>query len=394
MPAFLSRFLVFFLASAHVFAVPVISVLDARATASACEDGNASPCICDKKFGLRKKTLECGTESFQFTDAKSSTDGTVKLVNSNQGSLQCDQYAAEPDQRPDPNSFPPSIVELQFIAEEIGKVPGICTHFTTAKTGKSDFEEFFKTINTVPNLVFVESTVNNAKGIIFGGKSFSRTSAKAASGLVSYLTELTSNGNANKNPGNHVATTIDAAMTKAVGAGNGFTGFQSLWDTAVSSAITEAEKQVKQLAPAPTPGDPFVNESSSTIAKCTTSKRSLWEQARDFVVRAATGKKATTSAAKCELPSKSTATAKAKAKTAKKKASVTKAAKKPAPTVKKAAATKAAKKTKAVKKTKATKKTKAVKKTKAAKKPAPTLKHKTVPKKTSVKKTTKKTRRL
>jgi hypothetical protein len=72
-----------------------------------------------------------------------------------------------------------SIVELQFIADEISKVPTICTHFTSA-AGQADFRTFFDTINAPPNTVFVASTVNNAKGVVFGGKSFKGTTQKAA----------------------------------------------------------------------------------------------------------------------------------------------------------------------------------------------------------------------
>jgi hypothetical protein len=72
-----------------------------------------------------------------------------------------------------------SIVELQFIANEINKVPAICTHFQSA-AGAADFQTFFNTINSPPNTVFVEGVVNNAKGIVFGNKNFGTTSQKAA----------------------------------------------------------------------------------------------------------------------------------------------------------------------------------------------------------------------
>lgn len=72
-----------------------------------------------------------------------------------------------------------SIVELQFIANEINKVPAICTYFQSA-AGAADFQTFFNTINDQPNLVFVQSAVNNAKGIVFGDKNFKDTTEKAA----------------------------------------------------------------------------------------------------------------------------------------------------------------------------------------------------------------------
>jgi hypothetical protein len=69
-------------------------------------------------------------------------------------------------------------VELQFIAKEIDKVPGICAHFLSA-AGAASFQTFFNTINSPPNTVFVEAKVNNAKGIAFGGKDFDTTKQKA-----------------------------------------------------------------------------------------------------------------------------------------------------------------------------------------------------------------------
>jgi hypothetical protein len=63
---------------------------------------------------------------------------------------------------------------------------------------------------------------------------------------------------------------------------------------------------VSKLAPAPAPGDPFVDETASTIAKC---QRGLWDSVQEFVVRAVTGKKpaATATAAQCALPAKTPA---------------------------------------------------------------------------------------
>ncbi|KAJ7511399.1 hypothetical protein B0H11DRAFT_1899861 [Mycena galericulata] len=205
---------IFLTLCSYAIAAP-LNNLEARTD---CADGNPSPCICGGAKGIRKKTLQCGNQSFKFTDPASPTDGTVSLVPSdapyqgNSGSLQCDH-----------------IVELQFIANEIDKVAAIW---------KASFDTFFDTINAVPNLIFVESTVNNAKGIVLGGKSFVDTTSKAASGVVSYLKLLEANGAKNTNPGTHVATTIDTAMTIAVGVGSGFTsGFQSRWDAAVTAAI-------------------------------------------------------------------------------------------------------------------------------------------------------------
>lgn len=78
-----------------------------------------------------------------------------------------------------------SIVELQFIADQIKANTAICKHFTTAPTGAADFATFFKTINNQPNLEFVEGDVNNAKGKLFAGQTLLATTSKAAVGLPS-----------------------------------------------------------------------------------------------------------------------------------------------------------------------------------------------------------------
>ncbi|KAJ7072812.1 hypothetical protein C8F01DRAFT_972690 [Mycena amicta] len=286
-----SRVAILLFLGSSVIAAPVNN-LEARAD---CADGNDAPCICGNAIGLREKSLSCGTQSFKFTDPASPTDGTVSLVSGNSGSLQCGDVILLRK-----NLYAYSIVELQFVADEVAKVPGICTHFAA---NPAAFAPVFNTLNTGANLVFVESTVNNAKGIVFGGKNFVDTTQKAANGVISYLGLLASNP-ASK-PSSHVATTIDAAMTTAMNAVNapGFqAGFQGRWNSAVSSAITKARGQVSKLDPAPAPGDPFIDQTASTIAKCTTRRR-LWGSFHDFVVRAVTGKPAATPAS-CPLPAK------------------------------------------------------------------------------------------
>ncbi|KAJ6499023.1 hypothetical protein C8R45DRAFT_101222 [Mycena sanguinolenta] len=283
-----SRLAIFLGLCSCVVAAP-LNNLEARA---GCTDGKEAPCICNNALGLRQSsgTLRnnCGNQSFKFTDASSGTDGTVALVSGNTGSVQCG-----------------NIVELQFIADEIAKAPAICTHFTST-AGAASFQTFFNAINTPPNTVFVEGTVNNAKGVVFGGKSFATTSQKAANGVVSYLTLLKA-GKATT-----AANDVNTAMTTAVGAGNGFqAGFQTRFAAAVNSAISTSKTQAPKLAPAPAPGDPFVDETASTIAKCTT-RRGVWDSVQDFVVRAVTGKTATTAAAACPLPAKTAAKTTAK----------------------------------------------------------------------------------
>jgi len=277
-----------------------VSQLETRAT---CTSG-ASPCICNNALGIRdpKVASNCPTaNSFQFVNKASGTDGTVKSVTGNQGALQCDH-----------------IVELQFIADEINKNQAICTHFTSA-AGKADFDAFFKTINNQPNLEFVEGTVNNAKGKLFSGNTLASTTQKAASGVESYMTLLKASKVA------AAAQAVDNKMTTIMtgAGGTGFTGFVAAYNAKVTSVIAEAKKQKTKLAPAAVGNDPFkiIDESASIAAKC---KREVtfWGSARDFVMRAVTGKKPAATAATgaaCALPppkTKATGAATAKPATA------------------------------------------------------------------------------
>jgi hypothetical protein len=196
-------------------------------------------------------------------------------------------------------------VELQFIAQEIAKKPGICTHFTA---NPADFRTFFDTINGKDNLVFVEGTVNNAKGIAFGGGQFDKTTVKAANGVISYLNLLEKRTSA---PSIGGAQAIGDKLNGLVGAANSISGFQAAFTAQVNSIIADVQTQVNsgRLLAAPAPGDPFVDETASTIARCQ-RKRTMWEEAKALVVRVTTGKKTPPPATSCALPAKSTKTTK------------------------------------------------------------------------------------
>ena len=71
---------------------------------------------------------------------------------------------------------PCSIVELQFIADQINRSPTICRAFAGNLRA---FDNFFAVINGGANVMFVEGTVNNAKGVLIGGNQFGQTSVKA-----------------------------------------------------------------------------------------------------------------------------------------------------------------------------------------------------------------------
>ncbi|KAJ7056381.1 hypothetical protein C8F01DRAFT_1233945 [Mycena amicta] len=212
---------------ADVLAAPVSHELDARSSAPACGDGNPSPCICNNAIGLRKQTLNCPAGAIVFTNPTSQTDGSIthsttqkKVANDG---LQCDH-----------------IVELQFVANEINNVPGICAHFQSA-AGSADFQTLFTLLNTGTstsgNLILTDGKINNAKGIVIAGKKFQKTLQKAALGAANYLQLLETNGA--KYPGAGFATTIDKEMTTIMGAGKGFkAGFPSRYNTLVKKAST------------------------------------------------------------------------------------------------------------------------------------------------------------
>jgi histone H1/5 len=351
---FSSKTISLFYASVVFFsAVSAAPVHQLETRAGKCADGGASPCICGGALGIRdpKVASKCPTAtSFQFTNKASGTIGTVKSVAGNQGTLQCDH-----------------IVELQFIADQVATNPDICTHFQSA-AGKADLTSFVATINAQPNLEFVEGVVNGAKGQLFSGNTLSATTQKAADGVQSYL------GLLKGAKVNAAAKAVDDKMTAimtTIGK-TGFTGFAAAYNAKVNAVIASANTQKAKLPPAPAAGDPFVDETASTIAKC---KREVtfWGSARDFVVRAVTGKKPAATAATgaaCALPppkTKATGAAATKATGA-------------------TAATKAKPATAAATKGKTTTATKA--KTVAAKKPATkaTAAKTTVAKKPAVKK--------
>lgn len=355
---FSSKTISLFYASVVFFsAVSAAPVHQLETRAAKCADGGASPCICGGALGIRdpKVASKCPTgNSFQFTNKASGTVGTVKSVTGNQGTLQCDH-----------------IVELQFIADQVATNPDICTHFQSA-AGKADLTSFVATINAQPNLEFVEGVVNGAKGQLFSGNTLSATTQKAADGVESYLGLL--KGAKVNAAAKAVDDKMTAIMTK-IGK-TGFTGFSTAYNAKVNAVIASAKSQKAKLPPAAAAGDPFVDETASTIAKC---KREVtfWGSARDFVVRAVTGKKpaaTTATGAACALPPPKTNATGAAATKATGAAAATKA--KPATTAatkgKTASATKA--KTAAAAKGKtATKPTTAKKtaaKTTVAKKPA------------------------
>ena len=71
---------------------------------------------------------------------------------------------------------PCSIVELQFIARQINTSPTICRAFAGNLRA---FDSFFAFINGGSNVIFVDTTVNNAKGVLIGDKQFDKTTVKA-----------------------------------------------------------------------------------------------------------------------------------------------------------------------------------------------------------------------
>ncbi|KAJ7268699.1 hypothetical protein B0H12DRAFT_62433 [Mycena haematopus] len=228
----------------YVIAAP-LNHLEARAN---CADGKEAPCICNNALGLRQtsSTLRnnCGNKSFKFTNPSSGTDGTVSLVSGNTGSVQCDQCVVC-------NGLLwwslTHILQYRGIAIHCGRNSQGPRHLHSfpGSGGSGRLSDLFQHHQSPPNTVFVEGTVNNAKGVAFGGKSFSTTSQKAANGVVSYLTLLEANG------ATTAADSVNPAMTTAVGAGNpGFqAGFQTRFNAAVKSAISTSKAQAPNLPP-------------------------------------------------------------------------------------------------------------------------------------------------
>ncbi|KAL0569143.1 hypothetical protein V5O48_012831 [Marasmius crinis-equi] len=276
--------LTFFLLATSIFvsAAPTSVPLDKR-SGTVCGDKKPGPCICNDAIGLRLKDLSCPNKSFKFKDGASATDGTLQLFQDSLGNVACDH-----------------IVELQIIAKEIKKNPAICAHFQS-QAGKADFKTFFDEINDSDKLVFVEKSVNTAKGFLFEGKNFGAASnMKIANGVASYLKLVRSDA---QTAATSVKNSIDGIMQ-----GISQTGFSANFVSAYVAEIdrlaTKAQTDGAKLPAAPAQGDIFVDETASTIARCQ-RRRSLWLQVRDYVVSRVTGKK-TTAAAACTLPPKKT----------------------------------------------------------------------------------------
>lgn len=68
-------------------------------------------------------------------------------------------------------------MELQFVATEIDASPHICNVFHKKP---EQFDRFFQVLNGGSNLIFVEATVNSAKGKLLAGGTITRVSTVKA----------------------------------------------------------------------------------------------------------------------------------------------------------------------------------------------------------------------
>ncbi|KAF9260927.1 hypothetical protein L218DRAFT_1079004 [Marasmius fiardii PR-910] len=233
--------------------------LEARATN--CPAGGKSPCACGGQIGLRASSLNCPNQKFTFDNPTDPKNGKMSKKAGTKGAgLQCDH-----------------LVELQFISQQM--TADMCKHFLTA-AGKKDMTRFRSFINKSPNLVLVDSKVNDAKGKCFN-PAVKLSDGKSALGVVSYVGAIQSEATS-------VAGKIKAEMDSIAQAAK-FTSFKSSFASDYSSTlngvISTAKKNAARLsgptAPATgkrpagstTPAPPAKKPKTATTAKAPPAKK-------------------------------------------------------------------------------------------------------------------------
>ncbi|KAL0573381.1 hypothetical protein V5O48_008578 [Marasmius crinis-equi] len=300
--------------------IPEGSLHDLERRAINCPGGGKSPCVCNGQLGIKVSENKCPDGKFVFSKPTDASNGDMqKVAGGRTPDLQCDH-----------------VVEAQFVAKEFKDGSPMCNHFLTAATGKADFAQFKKVLNTAKggNFVFLDKQVNNAKGKFIAGSNFNGPK-KIALGVASYLTKTRSTA---KTAAQALKDEMDGIAKK-----NNFqsfsAGFVNDYDALISKTINAAKSRAAKLPAAAPP---------STAGK----------------KRPAPGSPATPPAKK-QKTTTSTAAKKKPATTAKKPAAKKPVAKKPA--AKKPAAKKPAVKKAPIKKT--TAKKAPIKKTAAKKAP-------------------------
>ncbi|KAJ8079885.1 hypothetical protein PM082_016710 [Marasmius tenuissimus] len=205
-----------------------------------CPQGGKSPCVCDGKLGIKVSENKCPDGKFVFSNPTDLNSGEMERVaGGRDAGLQCDH-----------------LVEAQFVAKAFVDGSPMCDHFLNGAKGKEDFKAFKDVLNTAKNgnFVFLDTTVNNAKGKFIAGKSFNGAK-KIALGVASYLKKTRSDA------GKAAKALKDEMDRIAAGAPEEFESFNASfandYDKLIQGAIDAAEARAKDLkAVAPPPPKP------------------------------------------------------------------------------------------------------------------------------------------
>ncbi|KAL0062344.1 hypothetical protein AAF712_010828 [Marasmius tenuissimus] len=220
---------------ATAMVIPEGSLNELERRAINCPGGGKSPCVCGGQLGIKVSENKCPDGKFVFSDPKSLNSGDMKKVAGGRtAGLQCDH-----------------LVEAQFVAKEFVNGSPMCNHFLNGATGTADFAAFKRVLNTAQggNFVFLDTTVNNAKGKFIAGKSFNGAK-KIALGVASYLTKTRSDAKS-------AAQALKAEMDR-IATANNFQSFSANfandYDALIGTTITVATTRaaaLKAVAPPP-----------------------------------------------------------------------------------------------------------------------------------------------
>ncbi|KAK1225784.1 hypothetical protein PQX77_011264 [Marasmius sp. AFHP31] len=205
-----------------------------------CPKGGKSPCVCGGQLGIKVSENKCPDGKFVFSNPNDLNSGTMeKVAGGRAAGLQCDH-----------------VVEAQIVAKQFVDGSDMCNHFLNDATGPADFKAFKDVLNTAKggNFVFLDTTVNNAKGKFIAGKSFNGAK-KIALGVASYLEKTRSDA---KTAAKALKDEMDRIATADKDENKHFASFSDSfvadYDKLIGTAITAAENRAKALkAVAPPP---------------------------------------------------------------------------------------------------------------------------------------------
>ncbi|KAL0568524.1 hypothetical protein V5O48_013460 [Marasmius crinis-equi] len=238
-----------------------------------CPRGGQPPCACGQ-IGLRTNP-KCPNEKIDFIDSKSNqmTKSTLSSKPVKADNLECDHK-----------------VELQFISSKM--TADMCKHFIANPKDMTEFRSFLSTGDD--KLVFVDKSVNNAKGKCFDPKvKLGNTPGKArvAAGVAGYVKAI-------KQDAIKVAGDIKTKMDQFAAQG-GFQSFGSTFaqdygkelDSVVKTANANAKRLQGLARKVPKPGPKVKIPKKTTAAKTAAGKKTTTGKTAAAKKKTTAGKK-------------------------------------------------------------------------------------------------------